>query len=98
MFINRGCHVFCEASVIPADRFIYDKLKRSTETNLVQFFPSATIKFKDSVAFIKDCLDRAFIGEVLSYDYRFAQNLRTWHPYQDIKDYSFIKNVVSIHF
>jgi predicted dehydrogenase len=87
MFINKGCHVFCEASVIPSDRFTYDKIKRLTETNLVQFFPSATIKFKDSVSFIKECLDKQFIGEVLSYDYRFAQNLRTWHPYQDIKDY-----------
>lgn len=86
-FITQNCHVFCEASVVPSDRHMYKSIaRRSIERNLT-LFPSATIKFKDSVCFIKQSIDDGQIGNILSYDYRFAQNLRTWHPYQDICDF-----------
>jgi predicted dehydrogenase len=84
-FISMGCNVFCEASVVPEDRYHYEEIKQKLKNNNCIFFPSATIKFKDSTGFINKSLEK--IGEIYSYDYRFAQNLRTWHPYQDIKDF-----------
>jgi len=84
-FLNKGCHVFCEASVVPSDRKHYEEIKLLSSEKNVVFFPSATIKFKDSIRYLRKQIDR--IGKVHSYDYRFAQNLRTWHPDQDIKDF-----------
>ena len=83
MFLSKKCHVFCEASVVPEDRLYYEKIKEVSIKNNVTFFPSATIKFKDSIIFIKNLIEESRIGDVLSYDYRFAQNLRTWHPYKN---------------
>ena len=86
-FLSKGLNVFCEAAVIPEDRHFYSNIKNISAKNGVLFFPSATIKFKESIEYIKKVLESEKIGKVLSYDYRFAQNLRTWHPYQDIKDF-----------
>ena len=85
LLLQRGYHVFCEASVVPDDRFHYPELELASSESGALFFPSATIKFKDSVCYIKKQLKK--IGEIHSYDYRFAQNLRTWHPEQDIMDF-----------
>ena len=79
-FSEKGLPVFSEASVIPDDRHSYSSFSKEK-----LIFPSATIKFKDSIGFIKENL--SLIGDVYSYDYRCAGNLRTWHPWQDISDY-----------
>ncbi len=79
-FSNKGMHVFCEASVIPEDREHYAGFSKEKI-----IFPSSTIKFKDSISFIKNNLN--LIGDIYSYDYRCAGNLRTWHPWQDISEY-----------
>ena len=84
-FLSQGCHVFCEASVVPNDRHHYEEISTLANENQSIFFPSATIRFKQSVTHIKKNMSK--IGRVHSYDYRCAGNLRDWHPWQDIKDY-----------
>lgn len=86
-FSEKGFSVFSEASVIPDDRHIYDSFPKEKV-----IFPSATIKFKDSVRFIKENL--SLIGDIHSYDYRCAGNLRTWHPWQDISEY-YVSNPIT---
>lgn len=80
-------HVFCEASVIPEDRHHYKEILDLAKENNNIIFPSSTIRFKDSIEELRKVINSRSVGEVLSYNFRLAQNLRQWHPNQDIKDF-----------
>ncbi len=85
--LNNNCHVFCEASVVPQDRFHYDEIKALAKKNNLTLFLSNTLRHKDSVRRCREYIFSGTLGKPLFYDYRMGQNLRDWHKNQDIKDY-----------
>jgi len=92
LFSEYNCHIFCEASVCPSDRFALLDIYETSKNNNTVVYPSSTLKFKDSIRYIKGIIDDNVIGKPLSYIYRVSQNLKQWHPEQDINSY-YVSNV-----
>jgi len=81
---ERGCHLFIEkplAAGMEQVGDLIDRVKRRGLTALV----GCNMRFHPGLLRVKELLDAATIGAVLSARAEFGQYLPDWHPYEDYR-------------